>query len=146
MAVIESTSCSFDVFGVEESSNFMAFDGIGLVIMCPVVYIEVPDVNVESLFATEDDMYVRVVLADLVYYPQSGIFGDGETSYTDTIQLSVMIVGSPEEVEVNVHHVLSSYWVCSVGLVFLSHPFWHQVVEDRHVEVKGSIFDGELPQ
>jgi hypothetical protein len=77
VVVIESTSCSFDVFGVEKSGYLMALIGITLVIMGPVVYIEVPDVNVESFLATEDNMYVRIVLADLVYYPQSGVFGYG---------------------------------------------------------------------
>ena len=129
MAVIESTSSSLDMFGVKKSSNFMTLNGITLVIMGPVSYIKVPDMNVESLLATEDYMYVRIVLADLINNSQSSIFRYDETSYTDPVPSSVVIVGSPEEVEIYIHHVLSAYGVCFVGFVFLSHPFGHQVVE-----------------
>ena len=85
---------------------------------------------VESLLSTEDYVDVRVVLTDLVYDLECGILGDAEASGTYSIQSDIVGVWSPEQVEVNVYYILSSYGVGSVGFEFRPHPLGHQIVEN----------------
>ena len=51
----------FDGFHVFSSCYFMAFHWITFIIICPVSYIKVSDMDVEALLTTEHDKQITVV-------------------------------------------------------------------------------------
>lgn len=143
MGIIESSSGSFNMLGIEKSGDLVALDGISFIVVGPVSNVEIPDMNVKALLTTENNVHIRVILTDFLTNSYSCVLGHSQAAHTYAVFPYEVFVRLLKEIKVYIDDVFSTDRVRSWCLSLTAYPIGHQPVQHGHIDVLRREIDTE---